>query len=1072
MDVTKGEFVGAVTALHFSADGSLLYAAVGCTLYVYDSATGKMFTSPLSIWSQGTIHGIDIGRTRTSSLVLCFGQKQLGLVTSFPDSSSEVTPLSPSIVATECMDWILDARLLLDDMDSSKVALPKIAVGLSHNMVHIWDPSTQAMLQRCQCTERTILYAMGIYGRSLDSLIVAAGTVFQHILLWHPPPLNHDPSTSSAAQVTQRLHRHDGVLFQLTWSATGRQLASVSDDRSVQLWSNLNDAARDDVALPRAVNLQHAFESRFRGWGHTARVWDVQFTRDGRLVSASEDATVKVWSVAGECLATLSGHLDTNVWRVAVHPIHTTWVATGGGDNAIKLWDVDSHIANQSLVHVKAVPTLVAPSATTNDGGLVAERSKKNHHAMAVRSLVALASSIVWISDQGHVGKSSWSAHAPAVVQQFQSNVCCVAATTDLIAVGDVTGHLRMLSGTSLAELAIVQGHMGRIMSIWIIETSHREIGGVTVFTTGVDLTLREWTFHSPTSSLTLVATYQCPSKNGCISALAIPTTDGGNDDRTLLWCGDARGNLCVFDRAVNNLTDHALLPVQPMLVQWQVHGKDVVSSLLWRNQLLYSCGHDGFVCTLRWHGESKQLHAVRRVGIKGLSTLKTMHWTRHNDLVVFGFHAAQAILVNVTQSVRLMSLECGGYRRPHALFFDPNERTGTPHVFAFTTPGTTALQVHTDALQPMSTTLNGTRSPLPLSWHGHHHSKMGTCVAFLDPSACTSWIVTGGEDCALRLHRVVTVPSPLSVHTTFDKQIHCIDAVTMHGTNVRSLAVVGRDWVVSGGGKQSLHLWRVVDGHLDHVAEHTPSNVSQDQRILALSATALLDDERGDATMASHGDIATLAVFATNSEGQTAFFTANALTGLSFHLMWTGHTNKPILSCALTSNGFFVTGATDGYVVVWDVAPLLSYCPRREVASPRQVYQYRAHDMGVNCVCIRPTGATTFDIVSGGDDQCIAHAAVDATDRSNITVRHLHGKRNASASALKAIQAMDDVVVAAGYDQRVTAWEMNGGHEWTRRGVAYSECADIAGVALRRCDGGAIEAVVVGKGMQTIAFR
>ncbi|RHY28209.1 hypothetical protein DYB32_006137 [Aphanomyces invadans] len=551
MDVTKGEFVGAVTALHFSADGSLLYAAVGCTLYVYDSATGKMFTSPLSIWSQGTIHGIDIGRTRTSSLVLCFGQKQLGLVTSFPDSSSEVTPLSPSIVATECMDWILDARLLLDDMDSSKVALPKIAVGLSHNMVHIWDPSTQAMLQRCQ------------------------------------------------SQVTQRLHRH-------------------------------------------------------------------------------------VWSVAGECLATLSGHLDTNVWRVAVHPIHTTWVATGGGDNAIKLWDVDSHIANQSLVHVKAVPTLVAPSATTNDGGLVAERSKKNHHAMAVRSLVALASSIVWISDQGHVGKSSWSAHAPAVVQQFQSNVCCVAATTDLIAVGDVTGHLRMLSGTSLAELAIVQGHMGRIMSIWIIETSHREIGGVTVFTTGVDLTLREWTFHSPTSSLTLVATYQCPSKNGCISALAIPTTDGGNDDRTLLWCGDARGNLCV----------------------------------------------------------------------------------------------------------------------------------------------------------------------------------------------------------------------------------------------------------------------------------------------------------------------------------------------------------------------------------------------------PRQVYQYRAHDMGVNCVCIRPTGATTFDIVSGGDDQCITHAAVDATDRSNITVRHLHGKRNASASALKAIQAMDDVVVAAGYDQRVTAWEMNGGHEWTRRGVAYSECADIAGVALRRCDGGAIEAVVVGKGMQTIAFR
>ncbi|RHY19025.1 hypothetical protein DYB36_010457 [Aphanomyces astaci] len=153
----EGEFVGAVTALHFSADGSLLYAAVGCTLYVYDTTNGTMFVSPLPIWSHGTIHGMDVAQ----SLALCFGQKQLALVSALPTTTtSTVQSSSPSsIIATECMDWILDARLLVDDVvvDDTALLLPMVAVGLAHNMVHIWDPSTRTTLQTFQCTERTIL---------------------------------------------------------------------------------------------------------------------------------------------------------------------------------------------------------------------------------------------------------------------------------------------------------------------------------------------------------------------------------------------------------------------------------------------------------------------------------------------------------------------------------------------------------------------------------------------------------------------------------------------------------------------------------------------------------------------------------------------------------------------------------------------------------------------------------------------------------------------------------------------------------------------------------------------------
>ncbi|RHY39836.1 hypothetical protein DYB30_008798 [Aphanomyces astaci] len=476
---------------------------------------------------------------------------------------------------------------------------------------------------------------------------------------------------------------------------------------------------------------------------------------------------------------------------------------------------------------------------------------------------------------------------------------------------------------------------------------------------------------------------------------------------------------------------------------------------------MLYSGGHDGFVCTSRYaFGE---LQVVRRVGVKGISTIKSIYWQSDGGLRVFGFHATQAILVDVSQSFRLLALECGGYRRPHALFLSD---TDVSHVFAFTTPGSTALQVHSSTIivHPSSghqpTTTTALNHPF-LSWHGHHHSKMATSVAWVHPlSSSTPLLVTGGEDCALKLH---------APHSTTGKPVQCVDTVTMHGTNVRSVAVVGRDWVVSGGGKQSVHLWQVVDNHLDHVAEHTPSDASQDQRILALAATSV--QAHGTDTVDN-----VIAVFATNSEGQSTFFTASTdrrrAGRLDRRLMWTGRSDKPILSCVLTASHFFVTGATDGYVVIWDVATLLR--GDTSTSPPRQVYQYRAHDMGVNCLCIRVTGPSTFDVFSGGDDQNIAHAAVDATDRLHVQVRHLQGKQNASASALKAIQVLDDVVVAAGYDQRVTAWGVER-DELTWRGAAFSECADIAGVSLRRPtldDDGVIEAVVVGKGMQIVTFQ
>lgn len=101
----------------------------------------------------------------------------------------------------------------------------------------------------------------------------------------------------------------------------GSWIASVSDDRSVRLWC-------DDQQVASL-------------YGHTARIWRVRGF-EGGLVSASEDATVRVWTAQGDkwvessCLV---NHIGKNVRALDVQG---SIIVSGGEDSAIVVSELPS----------------------------------------------------------------------------------------------------------------------------------------------------------------------------------------------------------------------------------------------------------------------------------------------------------------------------------------------------------------------------------------------------------------------------------------------------------------------------------------------------------------------------------------------------------------------------------------------------------------------------------------------------------------------------------------------------------------------------------------------------------
>ncbi|XP_052225658.1 WD repeat-containing protein 6-like isoform X3 [Dreissena polymorpha] len=612
---------GPVTALSCLADH--LLTGIGSNVWVYNISDGKVLQT-LSVLPAGVVHGFR--PARCESRVCVYGQKTLRLLNVLP-SSGHLQCAGPKL---ELPDWIWDAAWIQ--------GANQMCLALGHNVVVTVDIQTLQVISSVHCTEKCILYCGRFLSTYQDCVVLAAGTVFNQVVLWSPQVAM--VAGDNRAEPFHRLTGHQGVIFNVCYRGDLGFICSVSDDRSVRLYrvqfssplcdrcgGGASPCVHDWVSME--TQLQHAL------YGHSARVWDARLL-SSCLVTIGEDSTCCIWSYEGRMIHKFKGHKGKSIWSVCIDKGEKL-VFTSGGDHSVRAWSLQ---AAQAAVKQTETSTL--------DLQLDADESPRDTKLLSVHRILV-------ITNKGRLVLYDKSRHSRQVVmwdQAFSSYAeMSLSHSRHLVAIGNLQGTLRIFGNFDGDPEVLVEAEIcaGKVFSIHWLDNS-------TILTSGPAGAVTVWSILDGT--LEKIATAELPSsKQRFVSAAALLFHGNQNSNQYLL-CGDKIGTLYLY-----RLHDQEGVLVQTFP---KCHGKVGVTHVSCHGDRVYSAGRDGTYRLYEWSdsGQLNILHSHRVC--KGLEWIERLVVPEEgpDNIQVQGFYSNLFVVWSVLQNQKLLEVPCGGGHR------------------------------------------------------------------------------------------------------------------------------------------------------------------------------------------------------------------------------------------------------------------------------------------------------------------------------------------------------------------------------------------------------------------------
>ncbi|KAJ2862143.1 WD repeat-containing protein 6, partial [Coemansia erecta] len=1107
-----------VTALEFATD-TVLLASDGGSLCVYNTESGRQLGKKENVISFGRrIHGIRVHRqTSTPEMhrALVHGAKAWATVAVALDNSSspcKQAHLRIERFEEEMEDWIMAAHWVYGSRGELLVAL-----ALAHNQVVVCDPqaSGKGVVYRTRCAEQSILYSAAFHGDSVDALVVAAGTVFNQVVVWRVK--SADKEEGKAAQIIHRLQGHAGVVFGVRFSSDGQHLASVSDDRTVVAW---------DLASP--ANPKRMF-------GHQARVWSCLILDSGILVSASEDGTCRVWDVGSGMAVDSWRQCKKNVWALAASPTGGSGaaaaaaaVASGGADGSIRLWDVHAalkrRVERPELLATVALP--LQSTYTSQDEG----HGKKMMHSGGDYArgfaLVAEGDAEVLITDSGYVllrSAGAWSTcFASDVLRGYSVTACAPAG--DLVAVGMRDGSallLFLLPGRlPEAQQIVARLHKSSVQCLILGSKSDGMFDMVSA-----DASAAVWSVvDSVAGTCTKKAELVLPP--GCQLASAAV-------DRARGWVavGSASGGLYLFDlfdlhdpasegaaaaaaAAAGRAQAASDVPAIAPCVCWaRAHGKHRLSSVVFASDSSFSGGRassarscvvltggrdglvqqfavrignvDNTVMSEEQRPPPKAVQSVRSfdgshkqaIMARIRSDRVTRGWVEQlvwampqRRLVAVTFHGKRlvALELGTTQFdaphtlVVLLSLVCAGGSKPWQLLHTPQGvRVGVVM--------RSQLRTHTFA--------SASSAPTHVLAPGGCATET-RCVAVVCAGGAVV-VAAGGDDGCVRFFHGI---DRMEQEQQQQQQQQQLSAVQCHTSAIRCMRASGA-YLFTGGSKCELRSWTVVAAAqppllVEH-ARAPPSPIADGARVMDVCVVHADADAAAVHVAAAYSD-ASIRLWRLDTQRRrfecVAYDAAHAHCVLSL-ASFCCHGGKDGRRRAW----WLVSGATSGQLAFWNVTRFIAPPPcglsSEEIGSsalgPPALLQEGAHQLGVNSIdavahnqCAKSIGGGGggATLATGGDDGSVAVWEFFPSSLP-LLVCLVARRANAHAAAVQHVALGKACVFSVGSDQRLAAWAVRESRLELLR-MACTQVADPAAMALMPSS-----VVIVGMGTEVIHF-
>jgi WD40 repeat protein len=280
---------------------------------------------------------------------------------------------------------------------------------------------------------------------------------------------------------------HGADVWSVALSRDGRRIVTASDDATARVW---------DLGTELSANLA----------GHTQAVRFAVFSVDGRnVVTASNDGTARIWDArTGKLKTILRGHAGQV--RTAVFTPDGARVLTASADESARLWNVEPQAAASIVVlrgHDEGVRTaafsrdrrLVVTGA--NDGSAIvwdaqtgARRAVLRRHAKAVSNAMFSRDGerVVTGADDGTVRISDTrTGNEFAVLEKADAPIRSAVFSPDGLLVATVSDKVRLWNANSAAMVVELAGHQGAVVGAAFTADGNR------IVTLGADRTFRVW---------------------------------------------------------------------------------------------------------------------------------------------------------------------------------------------------------------------------------------------------------------------------------------------------------------------------------------------------------------------------------------------------------------------------------------------------------------------------------------------------------------------------------------------------------------------------------------------------